>query len=127
MPAVYGTYKTRDGTVVRSQFERTVYENASDGARYEPIRVNYPVVATRHYTPDFVLPSGVWVEVKGRLTMDDRTKMKRVRATYPDQTIGFLFMRDNTINTHSRTRYSQWATQHGFLWHVGDTIPHHWY
>jgi hypothetical protein len=127
MPAVYGTYKTKDGTVVRSQFERTVYENAPDTALYEPITVTYPVVETRRYTPDFVLPSGMWVEVKGRLTAEDRVKMRRVRDAYPQQTIGFLFMRDNKLDKPSKTRYSEWATKHGFLWHIGDTIPPHWY
>jgi hypothetical protein len=122
--------KCSNGVYVRSQFERDVLENAltnGQPAEYEPRAFEYSVLIERTYTPDFVLPNGLWVECKGYFTPEDRRKMMWLRKSFPHQRIALLFQKDNTLGRGSKTRYSEWAERKGFLWHVGDTIPPTWF
>ncbi len=49
----------------------------------------------RHYIPDFYLPNtDEYVEVKGRYTSEDKTKMNLVKAQYPNIKIYFLLQKD---------------------------------
>jgi hypothetical protein len=77
------------------------------------------------YTPDFVLPNGIIVECKGRLTVHDRTKHLRISEQHPHLDIRFVFQYDNPITKGSKTRYTDWATKHGFQWAM-KTIPKEW-
>ena len=86
----------------------------------------YVVNETRQYTPDFLLESsGVVVECKGRLTVADRKKLVLVKKQYPRMDLRLLFQFDNKLSPRSPTRYSVWATKHGFPWAVG-AIPEEW-
>lgn len=111
----------------RSGFEHTVaqaLEEAGMAYEYEPFALEwYP--DAKWYTPDFVLQNGVIVEVKGRLTVHDRTKMLKVREQHPDLDIRFVFAFDNKLNPKSKTRYSDWCDKHGFLYAFG-TVPEEW-
>lgn len=79
------------------------------------------------YIPDFRLPNGIIVEAKGFFDATDRTKMLRVKQANPTADIRFIFMADNKINPKSKTRYTDWCKKHGFLCHVGKSIPESWW
>jgi len=113
----------------RSYFELEVAEKlVEDGAtfEYEPAsgQVGYtPKPST--YTPDFILPNGIIIETKGRLTVHDRTKHKLIRDQHPDLDIRFVFQYDNPITKGSKTKYSQWAEKQGFQWAIR-YVPKAW-
>lgn len=93
-------------------------------AEYEPKdgRLTYML----EYIPDFRLPNGILVEVKGYFAPEDRTKMLRVKQANPEVDIRFVFGSDNKIHRNSMMRYSDWCEKHGFLWAL-KTIPEEWY
>lgn len=116
----------------RSAFEKSVgglLEEANVSFRYEDKKdvLKYTQPATKHmYTPDFVLPNGIIVETKGRLTLYDRQKMVLVREQHPDKDIRFVFQRaKNPIRKGSKTTYAMWAEKNGFQWAEG-SIPQDW-
>lgn len=96
---------------------------------YETDKFKY-VIKERTYIPDFtiVLPSGrvFYIEAKGYLRPEDRTKMVAVKLANPNADIRFLFSKDNKLNGKSKTRYSEWADKHGFLYAIG-TVPRAWF
>ena len=49
---------------------------------YETTKLAY--VLECNYIPDFLLPNGIYLEVKGRLTSEDRRKMKAVKKSNPE-------------------------------------------
>ena len=91
---------------------------------YESSKYDY--VLTSNYTPDFFLPNGVILEVKGFFKPSDRRKMLAVKKAHPELDIRFVFQRDNTITRTSKTKYTDWATKHGFLSCVFPNIPSDW-
>lgn len=112
----------------RSTFEATVVEDLKlRGLPYEYEPKDAHLGYMLSYIPDFRLPNGVLVECKGYFDSEDRTKMLRVKQAHPEADIRFVFMRDNKINPKSKTRYSDWCNRHGFLWHIGDSIPLDWW
>lgn len=55
---------------------------------YEPVRFRFLNIkrGTRGYTPDFYLPElDLYVEVKGNLPAQDKTRMRRFRKNFPDE------------------------------------------
>lgn len=145
-------YKTARGETVRSRFEKIILDDLD--ARgvvydYEPEQLAWydkslkylvcedckgtNVTKTRWYTPDAfvyfpkdVLPMYFVLEIKGRLTVDDRTTLEGVKRAHPELDIRVLFMRDNPIRPKSKTRYTDWARKAGFLCHVGTAVPEEW-
>ena len=119
----------------RSGYEERVYNNAVgrkrklDFERADTVLRYTKPARTSRYTPDFVLPNGVLVETKGRLTATDRAKMLNVARDNPQADIRFLFMRANQRITKSRNSmtYEEWAEKHGFRWSIGETIPEEWW
>lgn len=98
-------------------------------AQYEPRdrQVEYQPKAKR-YLPDFVLPNGVILEVKGRLTQADRTKHLLLKEQHPELDIRFVFKVDNKLSKSSTTRYSEWCEKNGFPYcFVGEGIPDEWF
>lgn len=81
---------------------------------------------TRRYTPDFTLPNGILVEVKGRFTARDRKKMLYVIEQNPELDIRLLLAADNKLSKTSKTRYSAWCDKRGIKYAVGKTIPEKW-
>jgi hypothetical protein len=77
------------------------------------------------YTPDFLLPSGVIVEAKGKFTAQMRTIMINVVRCNPELDIRMCFQRDNRIHPGSKTRYSDWCNQNKIAYAVG-IIPTSW-
>jgi hypothetical protein len=92
---------------------------------YESTKVAYQLMCC--YTPDFLLPNGVYLETKGRLTQEDRRKMKAVKQANPDVDIRFVFQSPfNKINKGSKTTYAAWAERNGFPWCAYHSIPIEW-
>jgi hypothetical protein len=83
------------------------------------------VVKIATYTPDFVLDNGIIIEVKGRLTSTDRTKLLAVMRSNPERKLRLYFGSDNKLQKTSDKRYSDWAKQHKFDFAIG-TIPRRW-
>lgn len=84
---------------------------------YEPETWEYQH-KVQHYTPDFWLPEyEFFVEYKGKLTDQIRSKMLRVKDCNPDKDIRMVFERAaNRIRKGSPTTYDKWAAQKGFPW-----------
>jgi endonuclease I len=77
------------GIQVRSTYENNfcLYLNHLGIAwEYEPEKFRFPVErGARVFIPDFYLPDlDIWIEIKGRFTSIDRTKMKRMKKYHPE-------------------------------------------
>lgn len=94
---------------------------------YETMKIKYEKPVTKHtYTPDFVLPSGIIIETKGRLILADRKKHLLIKEQHPHLDIRFCFQNANTkISAGSPTTYANWAEKNGFKW-CNKTIPDEW-
>ena len=91
---------------------------------YETKRI--PYLRQAKYIPDFVLPSGIIIEAKGRLTQEDRSKMRLVKQQNPELDIRFVFTRSSAkLSKISKTTYGQWAEKYGFKY-ADKTIPAEW-
>ena len=96
---------------------------------YEPEKLDW-VPPLRKYTPDFKVMrkdgSFFFVEYKGYLRPEDKTKMAAIRKQYPDLDIRFVFMKANKPSYKgAKTTYAGWAEKNGFLW-AELTIPEDW-
>lgn len=107
----------------RSDLERKVASQLKD-AEYETLKIPYVVV--HKYVPDFILPNGIILEVKGRFVGKDRAKHLQIRKQQPDLDIRFVFGRDQTLNKKSNTYYSEWCDKHGFLYSTNGVVPKAW-
>lgn len=120
------------GNTLRSGFEKKVaqyLEKNEVGYDYETLVLNYTIPATKHrYTPDFILPNGIIIEVKGNFTAPQRKKMAAVLEQNPDRDIRMVFMRNNPINKSSRTKYSDWCSKRGIPYHISPSgsLPEEW-
>lgn len=113
----------------RSGLEETIAKQI--GAKigvvsYEPFKIQYQK-PTSKYTPDFVLPSGIIIETKGRFVGADRSKHLLVKKQHPKLDIRFVFTNANQkLTKASKTTYGQWCDKHGFKWAV-KLIPEEWF
>lgn len=97
------------------------------GIKYEYESTKLPYILQCNYTPDFLLPNGIYLEVKGHLTEEDRRKMKAVKSAHPDLDIRFVFQSPyNKIYKGSKTTYAKWAEKNGFKWAPSHSIPIEW-
>ena len=95
--------------------------------KYEYENTKLAYVLECNYIPDFLLPNGVFLEVKGRLTSEDRRKMKAVKKSNPELDIRFVFQAPfNKIYKGSKTTYAKWAEKSGFPWCHYQSIPIDW-
>lgn len=94
---------------------------------YEKIKLKFQQPPKdRTYTPDFILPNGIIIEAKGRLTVKTRQKHEWVKDQHPELDIRFVFQRaKNPIYKGSKTTYGDWADKNGFRW-ANKTIPVSW-
>jgi hypothetical protein len=58
---------------------------------YEQEKLAYEWREDKNYIPDFFLPNGVILEVKGRFMIEDRKKHLFIKAQHPDLDIRFVF------------------------------------
>ncbi|MDD2302779.1 MAG: hypothetical protein PHG30_09475, partial [Eubacteriales bacterium] len=118
-------------TSFRSEFEKRVafyLEEAGCEYAYEACTLEYTEPAKKHrYTPDFCLPNGVLVEVKGRWTPEDRKKHLLLKAQYPDLDIRMVFSNPREkINKGSTTTYADYCERHGIIFAKGH-VPSEWF
>lgn len=94
---------------------------------YEKMKLKFEQPAKmRTYTPDFVLPNGIIIETKGRLTVKARKKHLWVQEQHPDLDIRFVFSNpNNKIYKGSKTSYGDWCEQYDFKY-AKKLIPKEW-
>ena len=110
----------------RSKFEQSIAENLERrGCRfgYESEIIRY--VLECRYTPDFMLPNGVIVEAKGRMSARDSRKHRAIKKQHPDLDIRFVFMNMNTRVEGSRFTHQQWCEKYNFEYSER-IIPKEW-
>ena len=115
-------------TKFRSKLEERVADLLSNlGISYEYESTIVPYVIRHNYSPDFLLPSGVFLECKGYWAPEDRRKIKAVKEQNPDIEILMIFQSPfNRISKSSKTTYAQWCDKHEILWSSYQEIPISW-
>ena len=92
---------------------------------YEPTKGPYQIM--HNYTPDFLLPNGIYLETKGYFDSDSRRKMKAVKQQNPDLDIRMVFQAPfNTISKKSKTTYAKWCEKLEIPWTSWHNIPIEW-
>ena len=115
-------------TNYRSGLEKKVADLMDNlGVSYEYESTIVPYVIQHNYTPDFLLPSGIFLECKGYWDPEDRRKIKAVKKQNPDIEILMIFQAPyNRISKSSKTTYAQWCDKHGIRWSSYQEIPIDW-
>jgi hypothetical protein len=93
---------------------------------YEYETVQLPYVLECKYKPDFILPNGIYLEVKGYLDADDKRKMVAVKKAHPELDIRFVFQGPFKTIPRTKMTHAQWAEKHGFPWCHYQNIPLSW-
>ena len=113
----------------RSGLEIKVKEHLKENGvpvKYEAIKIEWEDLMYRTYTPDFVLPNGIIIEVKGRFTAADRRKHVLVKKQHPNLDIRFVFESGKRkLSKGSKTSYAMWCEKQGFLY-ADRIIPEEW-
>lgn len=114
----------------RSGLEETVAQQLDElgvPVIYEQHKIEYVVPARKsRYTPDFLLPNGIFIETKGRFLASDRKKHVQIKQQKPELDIRFVFQNPNAkLYKGARTTYAQWCEKNGFVW-AKKTIPTEW-
>lgn len=92
---------------------------------YETNKVAYTI--SHYYIPDFILPSGVILEVKGYFGPEDRRKIKNIKQQSPDVDIRMVFQSPfNKISKSSKTTYAKWCDRLDIPWCAFYDIPIEW-
>jgi len=111
----------------RSKLEQHVANTlAQSGVEFEYESDKVPYTLECNYNPDFKLPSGVFLEVKGYLDVDDRRKMIAVKKQNPDLDIRFVFQYPHRKIPYLKSTHAEWADKNQFLWCSYETIPESW-
>ena len=117
---------------VKFKYENTKFEYFLRGRNQMLCPNCGPVsgMVRRQYLPDFELPNGVFIEVKGRLTSKDRTKLATVKQQHPGINLCLLFDANRFVEGQragkpNKVRYGDWANKTGIPWAVKD-IPDEW-
>lgn len=98
---------------------------------YEQRVITYEKPVTKHkYTPDFVITTlagtEIYIETKGRFTVEDRKKHVLLKQQRPDLDIRFVFQNANSkLRKGSPTTYAKWCEKNGFLY-AHKSIPQEW-
>jgi hypothetical protein len=95
---------------------------------YERDKLEYVWTENKSYTPDFFLPNGIILEVKGRFMVEDRKKHLFIKKQYPKLDIRFVF--DNPyrkLYKGGRMTYADWCDKYGYKFcKLNDGIPKNW-
>tara|TARA_R110000823_G_scaffold42713_5_gene111688 strand:- start:37 stop:417 length:381 start_codon:yes stop_codon:yes gene_type:complete len=117
-----GRYRsTLEWKVAQALKARGVY------VKYETTKISYIKPVTKHtYTPDFPLPNGIIIEVKGLFSSNDRKKHMYVKEQHPHLDIRFVFGNSlNKLYKGSKTTYAEWCIKKGFKY-ADKLIPEEW-
>jgi hypothetical protein len=97
------------------------------GVTYEYESTTVPYVIQHTYTPDFLLPNGVFLECKGYWDSEDRRKIKAVKQQNPELDIRMVFQSPfNKISKKSKTTYAKYCERLNIPWCSYATIPIEW-
>ena len=78
----------------------------------------FAYVRPSHYTPDWKIGQGSYIETKGEFAPSQRANLLAFREQHPRIKIHLVFSNaSNKIHKHSETTYGEWAEKNGFLWH----------
>ncbi len=96
-------------------------------AEYESFKIPYTVPVThRTYTPDYLLPNGVVLELKGLFVLEDRKKHLLIKEQYPNLDIRFVFSNSKTkLRKGAKSNYGEWCEKHGFIY-ADKEVPPSW-
>lgn len=113
-----------------SQFEQRIavqLRAAKVPFEYEQRTIRYIKPAEEgRYTPDFILPNGIIIEVKGLWETADRKKHKLIREQFPDLDIRIVFGNSHsTIGKKSTTTYGMYCTRLGIPF-ADRNVPAEW-
>lgn len=115
----------------RSGFECEVEALLPPGTTYETTTYNWwekrvqvqcsdcgmkNIVSKRRYTPDFFLPNGIILEVKGRFTAKDRKIAQGMQNDHPELDIRYVLQYNNKLTKTSKQRDGDWLDKHGLDW-----------
>lgn len=94
---------------------------------YEQWSIPYIIPASGHkYTPDFLLPNGIFIETKGLWDADDRKKHLLIREQHPELDIRIVFSSSRSkIYKGSPTSYGEWCEKHNIMF-ADKLIPIDW-
>ena len=93
----------------RSRLEEKVADLLVElGVKYEYETEKISYVIEHKYSPDFILPNGVYLECKGYWDSADRKKIKAVKTQHPDLDLRMVFQAPyNTISKKSENDLRQ--------------------
>lgn len=96
-------------------------------ASYESVKIDYVKPEKKaKYTPDWLLPNGIYIETKGRFVTADRQKHLLIQNQHPEIDIRFVFSNSKArISKLSQTTYGDWCNKHGFKF-ADKHIPNSW-
>lgn len=107
---------------LKNKFEKKIHLQLKRNKcifKYESERI--PYILARHYIPDFVIntPTGkLYVECKGYLRAEHKSKLVAVKRQHPEKDIRILFYSTRKANI-------RWAEKTGFKYAV-EKIPKEW-
>ena len=97
------------------------------GVKYEYESTKVPYQIQHNYTPDFLLPNGIYLECKGYREAADRRKIKAVKEQHPEIDLRMVFQAPfNKISKKSKTTYAKWCEKHDIPWTSFANIPIDW-
>lgn len=119
------TNKYRSGSEVKCA---NLLEKRKIEYLYEPHTFSYIIEKT--YLPDFQLQEySFYIEVKGRFVSSDRAKHLRIKKTYPELDIRFVFDNPNAkLYKGSKSTYADWCIKHGYKYcKLSEGLPKEWF
>ena len=113
----------------RSGLEDDIAKDLNDRGvefEYEKLKVQWQLIETKTYTPDFKLPNGIIIESKGRFVAADRKKHIIIKRQHPFLDIRFVFSNSRAkLYKGAKSTYGDWCSKYGFLY-ADKRIPDEW-
>ena len=107
---------------LKNKFEKKLFnqlKKAKVDFKYERERI--PYILYRDYIPDFTISGEfgrIYIEAKGYLRPEHRSKMAAVKRQHPEKDIRIIFYSKNK-------KYIKWAEKLGYKYAIGN-IPTEW-
>ena len=94
--------------------------------KYEAIKIEWEDLMYRTYTPDFILPNGLIIEVKGLFTASDRRKHVAIKKQHPNLDIRFVFESSKRkLSKGAKSTYATWCEKNKLLY-ADRIVPEDW-
>ena len=91
--------------------------------RFEPHWIRYQI--EKKYKPDFLLPNGILIEVKGWFKFDDQRKHKLIKSQYTELDIRFVFQKINNKVQGGMFTNKEWCEKYDFKF-AESIVPNSW-